>query len=520
MARGQLRLLLDALDVAGTQFYHFMAIMIAGMGLFTDAYDLFSVSLLNVGADCGWRSSSAMTTTTTDCVCSRPDQSLTVAITSIALCGTVPGALVFGRLGDKIGRKRIYGVTLLLMVVSSMASALSFGEGTGNLVVTVCFFRFWLGVGIGGDYPLSATIMSEYSNKRRRGAFMAAIFAMQGFGILAAGLVTMIVSAPLRNKSPCSKTYDYIWRIVLMFGAIPAALTFYKRMKMPETARFTALIAHDTNKATSDMSSVLNLHMVSEDDEAVNGGLAAGQEEKYGLFSKEFLRRHGIHLVGTTACWLLVDITFYSLNMFLTVVDKDNTDQNNKVERISIGKMAELTGITLGATLPGYFVSVALVDRIGRVRIQLLGFAMMSIFTLCLAVLHHYEEHRYYNIHIELKKTMYAITLFFANFGPNTTTFIIPAEIFPARLRSTCHGISAAVGKIGAIIGVIGFLYLGEKMLFVLFGSNLIGLAFTFLLPETKGRSLEEITGEMEEQAQDGAQGVGAEYASCSPVRV
>jgi PHS family inorganic phosphate transporter-like MFS transporter len=66
------------------------------------------------------------------------------------------------------------------MVACSLASGFSFSKRTGKSVVTVlCFFRFWLGVSIGGDYPLSATIMSEYANKRTRGAFIAAVFAMQ-----------------------------------------------------------------------------------------------------------------------------------------------------------------------------------------------------------------------------------------------------------------------------------------------------------------------------------------------------
>jgi PHS family inorganic phosphate transporter-like MFS transporter len=114
---------------------------------------------------------------------------------------------------------------------------------------------------------------------------------------------------------------------------------------------------------------------------------------------------------------------------------------------------------------------------------------------------------------------MYGLTFFFANFGPNATTFIMPMEIFLARLRSTCHGISAASGKLGAIIGSFGFLYLAQSRdpgktehgypagigvrnsLFLLADCNLLGLAFMLLVPESKGKSLEEMSGENDEAA-------------------
>jgi len=147
----------------------------------------------------------------------------------VALCGTFAGQLVFGYLGDRLGRKKVYGITLIIMIVSSICSGLSFSHspkaviGYGCCVVvtmttcttslapsplllllaplllpaggcrhtilsarrrrattrTLCFFRFFLGFGVGGEYPLCATIMSEYSNSRNRGAFVAAVFAMQ-----------------------------------------------------------------------------------------------------------------------------------------------------------------------------------------------------------------------------------------------------------------------------------------------------------------------------------------------------
>jgi PHS family inorganic phosphate transporter-like MFS transporter len=138
------------------------------------------------------------------------------------------------------------------------------------VILLVLCHRFWLGVGIGGDYPLSATIMSEYANKKTRGAFIAAVFAMQGFGILGGAAVSIIISAVFRHAYPrppfqvdpigsTPHQADYVWRIIFMFGALPAALTFYYRMKMPETARYTALVERNDKRAAIEMGRVLQV---------------------------------------------------------------------------------------------------------------------------------------------------------------------------------------------------------------------------------------------------------------------
>ncbi|GLJ50579.1 hypothetical protein SUGI_1077490 [Cryptomeria japonica] len=193
MAGNQLQVL-NSLDVAKTQLYHFTAIVIAGMGFFTDAYDLFCISTVTklLGRIYYYDENS-----------SQPGAlppNVSAAVNGVALCGTLAGQLYFGWLGDKMGRKKVYGLTLILMVVASIASGLSFGNTAKSVMTSLCFFRFWLGFGIGGDYPLSATIMSEYANKRTRGTFIAAVFAMQGFGIVAGGAVAIIVSAAFRKK--------------------------------------------------------------------------------------------------------------------------------------------------------------------------------------------------------------------------------------------------------------------------------------------------------------------------------
>ncbi|KAL1558980.1 phosphate transporter [Salvia divinorum] len=512
---------LDALDTAKTQLYHFTTILIAGMGFFTDAYDLFSISLITKLLGRIYY--------TTNLNAPKPGTlppKVSSAVTGVALVGTLAGQLFFGWLGDKMGRKKVYGLTLILMIVCSIASGLSFGKTPKGVMATLCFFRFWLGFGIGGDYPLSATIMSEYANKKTRGAFIAAVFAMQGFGILTSGIVALIVSAafnhaynaPSYADSPAGSTVaeaDYIWRIIVMFGALPAALTFYWRMKMPETARYTALVAKNAKQAAQDMAKVLNVAMEAEEEKMEK--YAEKSSNSFGLFSREFLRRHGMHLLGTTSTWFLLDIAFYSNNLFqkdiFTAVGWiPKPETMNAVHEVFRVARAQ-TLVALFATVPGYWFTVAFIDIIGRFTIQIVGFFFMTVFMFALALPYDHWTKKDNRIGFVI---MYALTFFFANFGPNATTFVVPAEIFPARLRSTCHGISAAAGKAGAIIGAFGFLYaaqpkdpskrdhgypagIGIKNTLIMLGCvNFLGLLFTFLVPEAKGKSLEEMSGENE----------------------
>ncbi|KAL2326505.1 hypothetical protein Fmac_025563 [Flemingia macrophylla] len=516
---------LSALDAAKTQWYHFTAIVIAGMGFFTDAYDLFCIP--NVTKLLGriyYTEEGAKNPGTLP-------PNVSAAVNGVALCGTLVGQLFFGWLGDKMGRKKVYGLTLALMVFSSLASGLSFGHSAKGTVATLCFFRFWLGFGIGGDYPLSATIMSEYANKKTRGAFIASVFAMQGFGILAGAIVSIIVatafdhaySAPSYEENPAASLVpeaDYVWRIILMFGAIPAALTYYWRMKMPETARYTALVAKNAKQAAQDMSKVLQVEIEAEQEKVDT--IVEREGNNFGLFSKEFLRRHGWHLLGTTSTWFLLDIAYYSSNLFQKDIYSSigwlpPAREMNAIHEVF--KVARATAlIALCGTVPGYWFTVAFIDHLGRFFIQLMGFFFMTVFMFALAIPYHHWTKKENRIGFLV---MYALTFFFANFGPNATTFVVPAEIFPARLRSTCHGISSAAGKAGAIVGAFGFLYasqdknplkrdkgypagIGMKNTLILLAvTNCLGMFFTFLVPESNGKSLEELSGENQDEEGD-----------------
>lgn len=298
-------------------------------------------------------------------------------------------------------------------------------------------------------------------------------------------------------------------------------------MKMPETARYTALVAHDVKQAASDMAKVLNMEIAADEEKLAR--LIHRPSQGFPLFSRQFARRHGLHLLGTTTTWFLLDIAFYSNNLFQKdiysavgwITPADSMNAVHEVYRIAIAR----TLIALWSTVPGYWFTVFFIDIIGRFAIQIMGFFFMTVFMFALAIPYDHWTHRDNRVGFVV---MYSLTFFFANFGPNSTTFVVPAEIFPARLRSTCHGISAAAGKAGAIVGAFGFLYaaqphdpektdpgyppgIGIKNTLIVLGCvNVLGLFFTFLVPEPRGKSLEEMSGENEEDDDAGPSQPGA----------
>lgn len=178
-----------------------------------------------------------------------------------------------------------------------------------------------------------------------------------------------------------------------MVGALPAALTYYWRMKMPETARYTALVAKNAKQAANDMGKVLQCEFKDEQNKVEK--LAAGKT--WGLFSKEFVSRHGLHLLGTTSTWFLLDIAFYSQNLFQKDIFSavgwiPAAKSMNAIQEVYKIARAQ-TLIAICSTVPGYWFTVFLIDRIGRFTIQILGFAMMTIFMFSLAIPYHHWTH-------------------------------------------------------------------------------------------------------------------------------
>lgn len=158
--------------------------------------------------------------------------------------------------------------------------------------------------------------------------------------------------------------------------------------------------------------------------------------------------------------------------------------------------------IVLAGAVPGYWVSVATLDTLGRKTIQMGGFIILSILFIVMGF-------AYNHISGNGLLAIYVLAQFFFNFGPNTTTFVVPGELYPTRYRSTCAGISAASGKIGSIIGQGAISTLRTRgathdnpspwmdhvlEIYALF--MLLGCFTTCFIPETKRKTLEELSGE------------------------
>jgi MFS family permease len=440
----------------------------SGMGFFTDAYDLFIIGAVLAILTPLWHLNA-----------------LEISLLgSTSLIAAALGAVIFGWLADRLGRKFIYGYELIVLAIGAIASALS------PNVIFLLVFRFILGLGIGGDYPVSATLMSEYSNRKDRGKLITLVFSMQGVGLILGPLVAIVLLVVGFNN-------DLTWRIMLALGAIPALATFYLRRHIAETPRFALTVQGNLEDATRTVDLVTKKQNgrtntdLPQPQPSNNGHMPKIQTPKkswlYLLVTPRFLR----WLIGTAGAWFLLDVAYYGTTISSPLVLKALNGHANLITN-----MVYTLIIFVVAALPGYIVAALTIDRLGRKWIQVMGFGMMTVAYGLIAL---FPAISSITVPFLL---VYGLSYFFTEFGPNVTTFVYPAEIFPVMVRTTAHGIAAALGKVGAFIGAFAFPFLLST--YHLPGAmaaaavvSILGLVLTvFTLPEPNQRSLEEISDE------------------------
>ncbi|MCE4608077.1 MAG: MFS transporter [Caldisphaeraceae archaeon] len=448
------------IDDTRTNKGHIKVWFTAGMGFFTDAYDLFVIGIILVILS----------------DLNSPSFPQTIFYKSIlassAVFTAILGQLIFGRIADILGRKKVYGVEASILAAGALLSAFS------PNIYWLIFSRFLLGFGIGGDYPISATIMSEYSPRKDRGKLVSLVFANQGIGIILAVIVGILSATFL----PIS----IAWRVMAGIGAIPPALVIYYRRKVPETPRFSLLVKNDMLEASKAFKTVgkdVKITKVKSRADSFMG----------------FVKSYYPLLIGTSLTWLLMDIAFYGTGVFSGPITL-------AILGGSAGIKADVirAGIPLLIGVPGYFIAAYTIDKLGRKLIQSMGFVVMAIIygVISFSMITVGSKVIGFSLPTTLAYIMFGIAFMFINFGPNTTTFVIPSEVYPVRFRSTGHGISAASGKLGAAISLFLFPYLSttigiKDILLMLSIVSVIGALVTIaFIYEPKTKSLEEISKE------------------------
>lgn len=458
-----------SLDESRFSGLHFRFWLLAALGIMLDGFDFFIIGVAGplLAEDFGL---------------SDAERGL---VTAAAIVGSIFGAGLLGPLADKLGRRRIFRLDLILFIVFSVACVFAWD------VWSLIGFRFLLGIAIGLDYPIAASYLAEVLPARGRGRWLVSAFSLQAIGILLGAIVGVVVLelAPEIDS----------WRWMLGFGAIPALIIVWLRRGIPESPRWLA--QNGREEEAVEVTEALVGHPVA----VTAADRAKGEEPPEGiraLIQPRLFRRGMRRRTAFTAIpWFLMDIATYGVGIFtptlIAVLAVHGADTSFIADDITSTKATAVLDVFLPL---GFAVAIVLVDRLGRIPLQITGFAMMAIALCILAASELLQGGG--EAHIPLVIVGFALFNFFMNAGPNATTYALPAEVFPCEIRAAGHGFAAASAKFGAAIGVFFFPILLDDLgtsalLFGVAGCCLLALAVTAALRiEPKGRALEELSGE------------------------
>ncbi|OBI35936.1 hypothetical protein A5709_17440 [Mycobacterium sp. E1386] len=441
-----------SIDDAKLGVFHFKAAATAGAGFFTDSYDLNVIGSVTLLAAPQFHLGSGQIS----------------MLTSSTLLAVAVGAMVFGRLGDLFGRRRVYGLEAVLMIIGALVSA--FAPNFTVLLVG----RLILGVGIGGDYPASGVIITEYANARNRGQLVGMTFLFYVFGQVCAYLVSLLVLAVGVDN-------DLAWRLILGLGVLPSMLVLYQRRHMPESPRWTAEHG-DERQARQDFEKFA---------EAGNQTFSAATVSKVSVSGLRLAltnRKVLITLLGTAGSWFFFNVAVYGNSVSQPLLIKTISPHGSTLSNIALNAVLVVCFSLVGA-VAGLFV----LDRWPRRRLQIIGFGLCGLAMLLITMVPSLSTA------VLPFGIVFGLSLFGIAFGPNYTTMLLAAESYPTAVRSSLHGLSSGVAKVGAFGGalvvplILASSGLRAVTLFA-FGCYVAAIATTLLLPEPRGRALDEVS--------------------------
>ena len=441
--------------------FHFKNIIVNGVGVLSDSYNLYAISLVFFSIT-GYLHASPV------------DYSV---LTASGYIGAAFGAILFGAIADRIGRKPMYGIDLALIFLGSAAQF--FTTSYSFLFIA----RLIMGFGIGGDYVMSPVIMAENSNTKDRGKLMATTFSIMFLiGAVLAAFVVQIVSSIL---SPAEA-----WRVELAFGAVPALFVIYYRRKIPETYRFKTRVKGDAD-------SNFNISVKPEK------GLKLQKDNVN--YSERLVKSLPVILAGSIL-WVLYDAYSSTFTFYGPITIAQN---------LGLSPVNFTYAAVFLAGLPGTLLAVYLLDRLGRKKMVTYGYIGVSAALLMYSLLlldpgllgingTTGSASNLLGTGAVLGFTFYMFNYFFSAMGPATViggTMVVP-ELIATKVRATAQGMNVFIDRLVYGLAIASFPQLlsaiGLGKVFFLYASIAIVsiVLIQLTISEAKGKSLEDLARE------------------------
>jgi putative MFS transporter len=387
---------------------------------------------------------------------------------SVGLFGMFVGAAVSGSLSDRYGRKAVLLATMLVYSIATGLSALVWGYGA------LLVLRFVTGLGLGGELPVASTLVAEVAPARRRGRMLVLLESFWAYGWILAALIGYLVVP------------DYGWRIAFLIGAFPALYVLVLRRSLPESPRY--LLRQGRVDEAREAAASFGVELGDRaDDEAARGkpgdvGPASGLGA---LWAGGYARR-------TSMLWILwfgMVFSYYGIFTWLPQI------------LVTAGyEVASSFGFVLLITLaqiPGYFSAAYLVEKWGR-KPTLVSYLLSSAAAALLFGLRGLGADA-----SGAEILLWGSLVSFFNLGAWGVLYGYTPELYPTHARGSGAGWAAGVGRLGGIAGpyLVGVMLseggLGTTAVFAMFAAVLllISLNVLFFGEETRGRTLEDISG-------------------------
>ena len=383
---------------------------------------------------------------------------------SLVFAGAIVGQISMGYAGDVLGRRNAMCLTNFLAFLGSLGSAV-FTWGDAHTVYSILMgCRFLIGVGVGGKYPLSATMRSEACDEARDEARteshsqtqVALGFFWQTPGGMLPYAVALLVLQCFGRTDTSLTTVSIEFRIIFGLGAVPALLVMllcyaqedsaeYKEVRRNARSTVEPLSQHHP----SSPGSFYAPSSPSSSTARVHASAAAPAHRRWIATSNNpfaIALRHPEHwwrLMGTGLSWLVYDFVYYGTTVnqpaiLDSVFGHADSLWANCVQNIMVASFG----------LPGIVAAIAMLRCLGTKRLQAWGFVSLAcsaaLFALVILVVPSSTAASF---------GVFCLLITCLNWGANVSTYVLPTETFPTAVRSSFFGVSAAMGKVGALTG-------------------------------------------------------------------